>query len=62
LVIAPKDPEPGLVLEVKAIDATEGRPEGLVFPYASFAVSVAVTEDPEFTLPLEILTTEVAVE
>ena len=56
LVTEPNDPVPA-PLRVKRIDPTAGRPDGFVFPAASFAVNVTVMPDPEFTLEADAVTT-----
>ncbi len=56
MVIAPKVPVPPTAVEWKAIDPSAGSPEGFEFPYASFAVRVAVMEEPEETEPEESVT------
>ena len=56
LVTEPNEPVPA-PLWVKRIEASAGRPEGFVFPAASFAVNVTVMPDPEFTLEADAVTT-----
>ena len=60
--IAPNEPVPPTALEVKEIEIKAGNPEGSKFPYASFAVRVAVIDDPEVTDAFEAVTTLCAVE
>ena len=62
LVTESNKPVPPTALEVNAIELRAGKPEGSEFPYASFAVRVAVIDDPEVTLEFETVTTLCAVE